>query len=61
MYGSGRLRWNELVEPVVELAKGWRVSRELARRFRIYGSEFEVVVERRRLRRYGCVGLLADM
>jgi hypothetical protein len=51
MYGSGRLRWNELVEPVVELAKGWRVSRELARRFRIYGSEFEV--ERRRSGRYG--------
>jgi hypothetical protein len=40
-----------LVEPVVELAKGWRVSRELARRFRIYGSEFEV--ERRRSGRYG--------
>jgi gamma-glutamyltranspeptidase/glutathione hydrolase/leukotriene-C4 hydrolase len=39
MYGSGRLGWNDLVEPVVELARGWRVSRELARRFRIYGSE----------------------
>jgi gamma-glutamyltranspeptidase/glutathione hydrolase/leukotriene-C4 hydrolase len=41
MYGSGRLGWDELVMPVVELAKGWRVSRELARRFRIYGSEHE--------------------
>ena len=40
MYGSGRVQWSDLVEPVVELAKGWRVSRELARRFRIYGSEY---------------------
>ena len=40
MYGSGRIEWSDLVQPVVELAKGWRVSRELARRFRIYGSEY---------------------
>lgn len=39
MYGSGKIEWKDLVEPVVELAKGWRVSRELARRFRIYGSK----------------------
>jgi hypothetical protein len=40
MYGSGRVEWSDLVQPVVDLAKGWRVSRELARRFRIYGSEY---------------------
>jgi gamma-glutamyltranspeptidase/glutathione hydrolase/leukotriene-C4 hydrolase len=40
MYGSGRVEWSDLVQPVVELAKGWRVSRELARRFRIYGSKY---------------------
>lgn len=40
MFGSGRLSWEELVVPVEELARGgWRVSRELARRFRIFGSE----------------------
>ncbi len=37
-YGSGRLSWERLVQPNVELAKGWRVSRELARRFRIFGQ-----------------------
>lgn len=41
MYGSGKIEWKDLVEPVVKLARGWRVSRELARRFRIYGSESE--------------------
>lgn len=39
LYGSGRLTWEELFEPNVRLARdGWRVSRELARRFRIFGS-----------------------
>lgn len=39
MYGSGRLTWEQLFEPNVQLARGgWRVSRELARRFRIFGS-----------------------
>ena len=31
----GRLPWEELVMPVVELSKGWRCSRELARRLRV--------------------------
>jgi gamma-glutamyltranspeptidase/glutathione hydrolase/leukotriene-C4 hydrolase len=44
MYGSGRVEWKDLVEPVAELAKGWRVGRELARRFRIYGSESEMIL-----------------
>jgi hypothetical protein len=33
----GHLPWEELVMPVAELAKGWSVSRELARRIRIFG------------------------
>jgi gamma-glutamyltranspeptidase/glutathione hydrolase/leukotriene-C4 hydrolase len=35
----GKLPWGELVEPVAELARsGWQVSRELARRLRIFGG-----------------------
>lgn len=38
-YGSGRFSWDQLFEPNVKLARGgWRVSRELARRFRIFGQ-----------------------
>ncbi|BEI82459.1 hypothetical protein CcaverHIS002_0303270 [Cutaneotrichosporon cavernicola] len=34
----GKLPWHELVEPVAELARsGWQVSRELARRLRVFG------------------------
>ncbi|GMK56305.1 hypothetical protein CspeluHIS016_0301450 [Cutaneotrichosporon spelunceum] len=34
----GKLPWHELVEPVAELARsGWQVSRELARRLRLFG------------------------
>lgn len=34
----GRLPWEELVRPVAEIAKnGWKVSRELARRLRLFG------------------------
>lgn len=39
MYGSGQIEWKDLVLPVAELAKGWRVGRELARRFRVFGCE----------------------
>lgn len=31
----GTLPWKDVVMPVAELAKGWRVSRELARRLRV--------------------------
>lgn len=31
----GKLSWKELVEPAVELAKGWRVPVELARRIEV--------------------------
>lgn len=31
----GRLPWEEVVMPVAELARGWTVSRELARRLRV--------------------------
>ncbi len=41
MYGSGTLSWERLVRPNVALARGWRVSRELARRFRVFGSFME--------------------
>lgn len=34
----GRVPWRDLVLPVAELAKGWQVSRELARRLRIFGG-----------------------
>jgi gamma-glutamyltranspeptidase/glutathione hydrolase/leukotriene-C4 hydrolase len=34
----GTVPWSELVEPIVKLARGWQVSRELARRIRIYGA-----------------------
>ena len=37
-FGSGRVSWERLLQPSVELSKGWRVSRELARRFRIFGG-----------------------
>lgn len=37
-YGSGRVSWERLVRPNVEIAKGWKVSRELARRFRKFGK-----------------------
>ena len=33
----GTLPWKELVMPVAELAKQFQVSRELARRMRIFG------------------------
>lgn len=33
----GKLPWEEVVMPVAELARGWHVSRELARRLRIFG------------------------
>ncbi len=33
----GRLKWEEVVMPVAKLARGWQVSRELARRLRIFG------------------------
>ncbi|OCF41169.1 gamma-glutamyltransferase [Kwoniella heveanensis CBS 569] len=34
----GKLPWKDVVMPVAELAKGWRVSRELARRLRLFGQ-----------------------
>lgn len=35
----GKVAWHELVEPVAELSRsGWQVSRELARRLRIFGA-----------------------
>ncbi|WWC67679.1 gamma-glutamyltransferase [Kwoniella pini CBS 10737] len=34
----GKLPWEEVVMPVAELARGWRVSRELARRLRLFGQ-----------------------
>ncbi|WVF70079.1 gamma-glutamyltransferase [Kwoniella sp. CBS 6097] len=34
----GKLPWEDVVMPVAELAKGWRVSRELARRLRVFGQ-----------------------
>ncbi|OCF59095.1 gamma-glutamyltransferase [Kwoniella mangroviensis CBS 10435] len=34
----GKLPWKDVVLPVAELAKGWKVSRELARRLRIFGE-----------------------
>ncbi|OXC69401.1 gamma-glutamyltransferase [Cryptococcus neoformans] len=34
----GTLPWKDVVMPVAELAKGWRVSRELARRLRLFGD-----------------------
>lgn len=35
----GKVAWRHLVEPVAELARdGWQVSRELARRLRIFGA-----------------------
>ncbi|ORY26867.1 nucleophile aminohydrolase [Naematelia encephala] len=36
MYGT--LPWEDLVMPVAKLARGWQVSRELARRIRIFGQ-----------------------
>ncbi|WWD22066.1 gamma-glutamyltransferase [Kwoniella shandongensis] len=36
MYGT--LPWKDLVMPVAELARGWQVSRELARRLRVFGA-----------------------
>lgn len=38
-FGSGRISWERLLQPSVELSQGWRVSRELARRFRIFGGK----------------------
>lgn len=32
---GGSLPWNELVEPVVKLAQGWKVSAELERRIKV--------------------------
>ncbi|KAJ9096809.1 hypothetical protein QFC21_005080 [Naganishia friedmannii] len=40
-FGSGRISWERLLQPSVELSQGWRVSRELARRFRIFGAFME--------------------
>ncbi|KAI0087996.1 gamma-glutamyltranspeptidase [Irpex rosettiformis] len=34
----GTLSWKELVMPSVELAKGWRVSKELERRIEMFGA-----------------------
>jgi gamma-glutamyltranspeptidase/glutathione hydrolase/leukotriene-C4 hydrolase len=34
----GRLKWEDVVMPVAELAQGWRVGRELARRLRVSSS-----------------------
>ncbi|WVW78752.1 gamma-glutamyltransferase [Kwoniella bestiolae CBS 10118] len=34
----GKLPWEDVVMPVAELAKGWKVSRELARRLRLFGQ-----------------------
>lgn len=34
----GTLSWQKLVEPSVELAKGWRVSKELERRIEMFGA-----------------------
>lgn len=34
----GTLRWSELVEPSVRLARGWTVSPELERRILVRGS-----------------------
>ncbi|WWC87225.1 gamma-glutamyltransferase [Kwoniella dendrophila CBS 6074] len=34
----GKLPWKEVVMPVAELARGWKVSRELARRLRVFGQ-----------------------
>lgn len=31
----GKLPWKDLVMPVAELAKGWRCSREVAKRLRV--------------------------
>ncbi|KAJ9108666.1 hypothetical protein QFC20_003365 [Naganishia adeliensis] len=40
-FGSGRISWERLLTPSVKLSQGWRVSRELARRFRIFGAFME--------------------
>lgn len=34
----GKVPWAELVQPVADLARQWQVSRELARRIRIFGT-----------------------
>ncbi|KAK8846754.1 gamma-glutamyltransferase [Kwoniella newhampshirensis] len=34
----GKLPWKDVVMPVAELARGWQVSRELARRLRVFGQ-----------------------
>ncbi|WWC59190.1 gamma-glutamyltransferase [Kwoniella dejecticola CBS 10117] len=34
----GKLPWEEVVMPVAKLARGWKVSRELARRLRVFGQ-----------------------
>ncbi|WVQ84044.1 gamma-glutamyltransferase [Cryptococcus sp. DSM 104549] len=34
----GTLPWKDVVMPVAELARGWKVSRELARRLRFFGQ-----------------------
>lgn len=34
----GKVPWHELVQPVADLARGWQVSRELARRIRLFGG-----------------------
>ncbi|WVQ76804.1 gamma-glutamyltransferase [Cryptococcus sp. DSM 104548] len=34
----GTLPWEDVVMPVAELARGWKVSRELAKRLRVFGQ-----------------------
>ncbi|KAF8313467.1 hypothetical protein DL93DRAFT_2167881 [Clavulina sp. PMI_390] len=34
----GRLPWKEVVTPVADLAMGWKVTAELARRFKVWGQ-----------------------
>jgi gamma-glutamyltranspeptidase/glutathione hydrolase/leukotriene-C4 hydrolase len=43
-FGSGRMSWERLLTPSVKLSQGWRVSRELARRFRIFGGTLHAPV-----------------
>lgn len=45
-FGSGRISWERLLTPSVKLSQGWRVSRELARRFRIFGGKFHPHISR---------------
>lgn len=39
----GSLPWKRLVEPAAQLAEGWQVGKELARRIEVYTSFFKQI------------------